>query len=241
MTSCPDLSIVIPTFNELGNIIPLLRRIDQAASHIPHEILVVDDNSPDGTARRAADYARENPTVKVVMRMGRRGLASAIQEGIDLSSGTAVAWLDGDLSMPPETIPVLYSTLRRADVVVASRYIRDGSDERDDVPLHRLMSRLLNAWLRILLGRAVSDYTSGFVCVKRGLLEHTRLRGEYGEYCIDLLHRARKQGYSIAEVPYCNRARQSGESKTATTLAQLLGRGRRYVTTGLRLVVQHGR
>jgi dolichol-phosphate mannosyltransferase len=236
-----DLSIVIPTFNERHNVVPLLRRIGRAVHHIPHEILVVDDDSPDGTAQCAAAYAREHPTVGIVPRIGRRGLASAIQEGIDVSRGIAVAWLDADLSMPPETIPTLYAALDRADFVVASRYVGGGADERHDVPVHRLSSRLLNAWLRLLLGREVTDYTSGFVCAKRALLAQLRLQGQHGEYCIDLLHRAKKQGCTITEVPYRNGARHSGESKTATTLGQLLRRGRRYVMTGLRLVAQHGR
>jgi dolichol-phosphate mannosyltransferase len=229
------LSAVLPTFCEADNIVPLLRDIETSLAGLSYEILVVDDDSPDGTARRVEEYATQSPAVRLVRRVNVRGLTSAIQEGIDRSAGEAVVWLDADRSMPAEIVPRLYAALARGDVAVASRYLPGGVDARADVPLHRLLSWALNAFARRLLGSEITDYTSGFICAKRAVLHEIRLCGDYGEYCIDLLHRARKRGYTVIEVPYQNAPRAAGESKTASSLLGFLRRGWRYVTLTVRL------
>jgi dolichol-phosphate mannosyltransferase len=234
------LSVVLPTLNERENIIPLLERIEASLADIGHEIIVVDDASPDGTAAVVATYAATHPAVRV-HRRDRRGLTSAIQDGIDRTQGAAVAWMDCDLSMPPETLPKLYAALDAADVAIGSRYAPGGEDARADVPLHRALSRVLNAVLRLLLGARVSDYTTGFVCARRHVLDAVRLSGDYGEYCIDFLHRAGRTRFRIAEVPYRNTPRARGSSKTATSALGLLVRGTTYLTTSARLLWRYGR
>ena len=236
-----ELSAVLPTFNESENIIPLIERIEASLAGVPHEVIVVDDDSPDGTSAVVARFAERHPAVKVHRRIGKKGLTTAIQDGIDLATGDAVLWMDCDLSMPPEAIPALYAALAHADVAIGSRYVPGGADARDDVPLHRLFSKLLNGYLKLLLGSEVTDYTTGFVCARRRVLDDIRLRGDHGEYCIDFLHRARKRGFAIVELPYRNTPRVHGESKTATSALGLLTTGWKYVTASLRLRLELGR
>ena len=235
------LSAILPTFNERENIVPLLERLTASLAGVPHELIVVDDDSPDGTAAMVERFAATHPAVHLVPRVGVRGLRSAIQEGIDRSQGDAVVWMDCDLSMPPEVVRALYEALGAADVAIGSRYAPGGVDARSDVPLHRLLSRALNAFARWLLGPDVTDYTTGFVCARRHVVREIRLRGEYGEYCVDFLHRARKRGFRIVEVPYRNTPRAHGVSKTGTTALGLLRRGWQYVRTSIRLRLEWGR
>ena len=190
-----ELSAVLPTYNEGENVLPLLDRLERSLAPLAYEIIVVDDD---------------------LRRVGRRGLRSAIQEGIDTSAGATVVWMDCDLSMPPEVVPALHRALAAADVAIGSRYAPGGRDARRDVPLHRLLSRALNGFVRAFLGAEITDYTTGFVCASRRVLDDVRLAGDYGEYCIDFLHRARKRGFRIVEVPYRNAPRARGTSKTAT-------------------------
>ena len=236
-----ELSVVLPTFNERFNIVPMLERIERSLAGVDHEVLVIDDDSPDGTAATAASWAAGRPAVQVVRRRDVRGLRSAIQEGIDRSTGGAVAWMDCDLSMPPGLLPALHAALAGADVAVASRYVPGGVDARDDVPLQRVFSLALNRFTAALLGAALTDYTSGFVCARRAVLESIRLAGDYGEYCIDFLHRARARGFRVVEVPYRNTPRAHGKSKTAAGLVGLLRRGWRYVAVAIRLRLELGR
>jgi len=235
-----QLSVVLPTYNERDNIVPLIERIRASLANVSHEVLVVDDASPDGTADAVEERFRDQPEVRVLRRRAdERGLRTAIQEGLDQSMGEAVLWMDCDLSMPPEKIPELYAALAASDVAIGSRYVAGGRDAREDVPLHRACSRLLNVFAQAVLGSAVLDYTSGFVCARRRVVQEVRLAGDYGEYCIDFLHRARKLGFRIVEVPYTNTARASGESKTATSAVGLVRRGVVYGAAIVRLALTH--
>src|SRR5688500_2494896 len=107
-TGAPLLSIVLPTYNERENIVRLMDEI-QRLLNITCEVIVVDDGSPDGTWRAVQEYARSHPQVQLLHRVGRRGLTSALNEGIKLARGKLVMWMDVDFSMSPERIPVLLS------------------------------------------------------------------------------------------------------------------------------------
>jgi len=99
----------------------------------------------------------------------------------------------------------------------------------------RAFSVTINLAAALLLGRGVRDYTSGFVMARRAVFDRLTLRGDYGEYCIDFLARAQRLGYRVVEVPYTCGARMSGESKTGASFSDYIRRGRKYVTTILRL------
>jgi dolichol-phosphate mannosyltransferase len=233
MNQQPAVSVVLPTFNERGHIVDLITAIERVLP-AETEIVVVDDDSPDGTWQAVQDYAASHPSVRLLRRIGRRGLTSAFNEGIALSTGDVVCWMDCDFSMPPEKLPDLVRATQVTDLAVGSRYVRGGADVG-----HSLMaltfSRAINIFAGALLGFYVHDYTSGFIAVRRRVLDAIPLRGDYGEYFIDLMARANRMGYTVTEVPYTCVPRRSGESKTGTNAWGYLTRGAKYITTILAL------
>ncbi len=231
---------VLPTFNERDNIAAL---IDGVLEHAvtPHLVLVVDDNSPDGTAEVVRQCcARHNtPTttrVALYVRTGQKGLTSAIQCGIDLAVYTfgadIVTWMDCDLSMPPADVARLVRAITEegAEVAVGSRWVPGGDDVAHG-RMARTLSRLINQGAVAVLGGQVHDYTSGFIAGRAALFRTLRLRGDYGEYCIDLLARAVRSGFVVREVAYVCVPRTAGESKTGASLWDYLVKGRKYVAT----------
>lgn len=230
------VTVVLPTYNERDNIRPLIERALLALQNREVEILVVDDDSPDGTWRIVQEMAGQDGRIRLLRRLDERGLTSAIWSGIQRAEGDVVAWMDCDLSMPPEVIPQLLAPIEQseADVAVGSRYVRGGRDVGHSL-MARLFSRAINLFAGLLLGAGVRDYTSGFVAARREIFDRITLRGDYGEYCIDFLHRARRLGYRVVEVPYICMARAGGESKTALSVWGYLRRGVKYLNTVLRL------
>ncbi len=231
---------VLPTYNERDNIGPLIDGILDSAI-TPHMVLVVDDDSPDGTWQAVGDAVeRWGARVALIRRQEEKGLTSAIQRGIDeamaVYGASIVTWMDCDLSMPPQDIPRLVRALveEGVDVAVGSRWVAGGGDQAHGL-MARTLSWIINHLAVLLLGRAVHDYTSGFVAAKAHVLQRIRLRGDYGEYCIDFLHRAAKLGYRIQEVPYICVPRASGDSKTGADLWDYLAKGRPYLATIWRL------
>lgn len=235
---------VLPTYNERDNIVPLIERLLKANDD-PYMVLVVDDNSPDGTWQAVealqAKYNRPDVTkIALVRRTNEKGLTSAIQRGIDTTindySAEVVTWMDCDLSMPPEDVPRIVAALRntKADVALGSRWVKGGKDIAHTF-MARTLSQIINGFARVLVSNQVHDYTSGFIAARAPVLQKIRLQGDYGEYCIDFLGRAVKQGYEVIEVPYICVPREAGESKTGLTLGDYLSKGRHYVTTIVRL------
>lgn len=245
----PLACTILPTFNERDNISSLIERL-LACVPSPYLVLVVDDNSPDGTWQVVADIAARYPPspqaegfqsgVALVRRMKEKGLTSAIQCGINEAIYTygagIVTWMDCDLSMPPEDVPELVKAIqvKGADVAVGSRWVSGGTDIAHGL-MARLLSWIINHFAMLLLGDVVHDYTSGFIAARVEVLQHLPLRGDYGEYCIDLLCRAGRAGYRLVEVPYVCVPRTAGESKTGINLWDYLDKGRYYVTTIVRL------
>jgi dolichol-phosphate mannosyltransferase len=144
--------------------------------------------------------------------------------------------------MPPERIPDLLAPIEagRADIVIGSRYARGGRDVGHSW-VGKAFSRVINFFAGLFLGFGITDYTSGFVAARRAVFDRLALRGDYGEYCIDLLYRARRLGLRVAEVPYTCVERLAGESKTAVNPWGYVRRGVKYVTTILRLRFAPGR
>jgi dolichol-phosphate mannosyltransferase len=136
--------------------------------------------------------------------------------------------------MPPEVLPRLLEVTETVDIAVGSRYVQGGADVGHSF-VGQLFSRTINFWASLFLGWGIKDYTSGFMAVRRRVFEKITLRGDYGEYCIDLLARAQKLGFTVREVPYQCVPRLEGESKTATSPLGYIRRGWKYVLTVLRL------
>jgi dolichol-phosphate mannosyltransferase len=230
------LTVILPTYNERENVPVLISDILHHV-HTPVEVLVVDDNSPDGTWQVVSEIAAADPRVRLLHRKTERGLTSAIRAGIEAAPTDAVSWMDVDLAMPAGAIPQLLARLNAgADIAVGSRYVPGGRDVGHSF-MARAFSVTINLAAALLLGRSVRDYTSGFVMARRAVFDRLTLRGDYGEYCIDFLARAQRLGYRVVEVPYTCGARMSGESKTGASFRDYIRRGWKYVTTILRLAV----
>jgi dolichol-phosphate mannosyltransferase len=230
-----DITLVLPTYDERDNIIPLIERGLAALAGYEAEVLVVDDDSPDGTWQVVAGLAEQDSRVRLMRRIQERGLTSAIATGIANARGAWVGWMDCDLSMPPEDLPRLAGALADgADVAVGSRYVPGGRDVGHSW-VGRAFSWSINRAAWLLLDRRIKDYTSGFILARRQVFDQIRLRGDYGEYCIDLLYRAARAGFRVEEIPYVCVPREVGESKTATNPLGYITRGWNYVVTIVRL------
>ena len=240
---------ILPTFNERQNITPLIERLI-ASVPSPYLVLVVDDDSPDGTWQVVESIAsgyqlspedREFKSGVVLVRStNEKGLTTAIQRGIDEAIYTygadIVTCMDCDLSMPPKDVNKLVEAIAKqgADVGVGSRWVSEGTDIAHGL-MARVLSWIINNFAMLLLGNYVHDYTSGFIAARAEVLKRIPLRGDYGEYCIDLLCRSHRLGYRLVEVPYVCVPRNSGESKTGINLWDYLSKGRKYVGTIWRL------
>lgn len=207
----PDLTIVVPTYNERDRLDPLLEQVFQAADahRIGMQVIVVDDNSSDGTGARAEEWSRRR-RVRVVHRAGKLGLGSAVLDGFALADSDIVGVMDADLSHPPDLIPSLYSTITRGDLdmVVASRYIRNAGTR--GWPLGRLVLSRLACWMARPL-TPVRDATSGFFLLRRERLRGFRTSVRGFKIGLELLVRARPK--RVAEVGYVFVGRTTGESK----------------------------
>jgi len=239
------VSVILPTYNEKDNVLPLILDIQNQLNNREYEIVVVDDDSPDGTWRVVQELEEKDARIHILRRCGRSGLVSAISEGIGLSSGDVVVWMDADLSMPPEKIRDLLDEIDDCDISVGSRYVPGGGmviiEKSQDSLWAMLLSLVMNIFIQRILDPSFKDYTSGFVAVRRKVLEDIELRGDYGEYFIDFIYRSIKKGYKIKEVPYVCGARKYGVSKTGTNILQYLNRGKKYFWTVLRLKFAKGR
>ena len=240
------VSVILPTYNEKDNISPLILGIQSQLNNQEYEITVVDDDSPDGTWRTVQELRKNDERINLIRRSGRSGLTSAISEGIDSSSGDIIVWMDADLSMPPEKIKDLLERVNDGyDLSVASRYVPGGGivliEKSQDSFLSAILSFVMNFVIQHLLDSSFKDYTSGFIAVKKEVLENIKLRGDYGEYFIDFVYRSMKKGYKVSEVPYICGARQHDTSKTGSNLLQYIKRGQKYIWTAVRLKLTKGR
>ena len=230
-----SISIILPTFNERDNIGPLIKRTLAALADYDLEVVVVDDNSPDGSWRVVAQMAGAEARLRLIRRTNEKGLTSAIWRGITEARGDWVGWMDCDLSMPPEDWPKLAQALAEgADIAIGSRYVSGGADVAHSFT-GRFLSRIINLTSSLLLDWGIKDYTSGFILARREVFDRLELRGDYGEYCIDLLYRAKRARFILQEIPYICVPRETGESKTAANLRGYLTRGVNYVKTVSRL------
>jgi dolichol-phosphate mannosyltransferase len=207
--------VVVPTYNERDNIVELIRRVDNALKGIDYEVVVVDDNSPDGTADVAEGLSKDYP-VRVVRRPGKLGLATAVLDGVRSSRGDYVVVMDADLQHPPEVIPKMYEELIKGyDIVIASRYVVGGSVGGWGLT-RRLISKtaILIAKLLIPKVRGIEDPISGFFMFRKEVLEGVSLSPKGFKILLEVLVKGR---YSrVSEVPYTFGVRVRGTSKLSS-------------------------
>jgi dolichol-phosphate mannosyltransferase len=215
--------VVVPTYNEAENL-PLL--VPEVLAQDPRlEVLVVDDDSPDGTGKIADDLALRNPgRVHVLHRQAKQGLGAAYRAGLrhalDLGADLVVQ-MDADFSHPPGTLPTLLAEIESADVVLGSRYLRGITVV--NWPIERiLISWFGNRYARAVTGLPISDTTGGFRCIRRELLEKIgfeRIRSDGYAFQIELNYRFHKHGARVREVPFFFLDRERGVSKLSLRIA----------------------
>ena len=236
------ISIILPTYNERLNIVDLVKAINQTVKP-KKEIIVIDDNSPDGTAKAVNDLIKTNQikNLRLHVRKKNRGLTNSLKKGIELAKGDTVVWLDADFSHPPPIIPKLLKKIDQGfDIAIASRFIKGGGykknlQDSNDSWLAVSLSRLMNYTIQLLLDQRFKDYSSGFIAIKKKVLKKIKLHGDYGEYFMDLMVRAILANYQFIEIPFINLPRKRGKSKTGGNLWQLIKRGFSYLLFALKL------
>lgn len=210
------VSVILPTYNEKGNIIELVNEIMEqlSAVDIEKEIIIVDDNSPDETGKVVQDRFSEDESVKVFIRTEERGFATAIRYGIEKSSGDIIVVMDTDFNHDPKMLPQLVKFLEYYDIVIGSRFTVGGG--MDDT-FRYFGSFFYNMFIRILLHTQIQDNLCGFFAIRREklfALDFEKIFFGYGDYFFRLLFYAQRRRFKILEIPTFYQLRKYGESKT---------------------------
>ncbi len=210
-----ELSVIVPTYNEHPNVIPMIESLEQALGDHKWEVIFVDDDSPDGTAKQIREIARRDPRVRIVQRVGRRGLSSAAIEGILASSAPFCAVIDGDLQHDEKLLATMLETIKKEDldIVSGSRYVEGGGLgdwHKSRARISRLATRLSQA----VLHAELTDPMSGFFMIRRSTFEKRmhNLSGIGFKILLDIFASS-KEPLRYRELPYEFRTRQAGESK----------------------------
>ena len=211
IATAATLALVVPTYNERDRLSDLVRAIFDVynTSSIDGELVIVDDNSPDGTGRLADELALRFP-IRVIHRGGKLGLGTAVIDGFDASEAEYVGVIDADLSHPPDLVPRLLRAIQdaHADIVIGSRYIPGGGTKNWE------LSRVVMSRFACLLARGltpVKDVTSGFFLIRRELTRGVTISAGGFKICLELLIRSAPR--FVIEVPYVFTGRTAGQSK----------------------------
>jgi len=217
-------TVVLPTYNEAENLPSMVAALLALAPAV--DVLVVDDNSPDGTGELADGLVKAHPDrVDVLHRTQKSGLGDAYRAGFRraLAGGAErVFEMDADFSHPVAAVPAMLALAERYDVVVGSRYVRGGSLDRRWSPLRRLVSRGGNVYARLVTGLEVRDATAGFKCFRREALERVGLdavRSQGYNFQIEMALRCQRAGLRVVELPIHFRERDAGVSKMTPGIA----------------------
>lgn len=220
-----ELTVVVPTFNEAANVAPLIAKLDEALAGMSWEAVFVDDNSPDGTSDAVREIARSDRRIRVIQRVGRRGLASAVVEGMLGSAAPVIAVIDGDMQHDEAVLPRLYEAIAQDghDLAIGTRYTEGGSTGEWDKS-RVLISRFATWVAHILLKNDVKDPMSGFFAVRREIFMEAlpRLSMVGFKILLDMVASIPRR-LRIAEIPYTFRSRVAGESKLDSKVAQEFG------------------
>ncbi len=210
-----ELSLVVPTFNERDNILPLVEKLERALKEVSWEVIFVDDDSPDHTAEMVRELSATKPYVRCLQRIGRRGLSSAVIEGILSTSPNFVAVMDADMQHDETLLPAMLDALRDddLDIVVGSRYSNGGIVTTWN-QTRASMSRFATKMSRIILKAQLSDPMSGFFMVRRDIFNQVvrRLSGQGFKILLDIFASS-PIPLRFRELPYEFRARIHGDSK----------------------------
>lgn len=220
-----SFSVILPTLNENGHIIELIDEISNIfkTKKKSFEIIVVDDNSIDGTQSAVENYALNKNFLKLIKRdFKKRNLAKSIQEGINKAKFEFIIWMDADFQHPPKYIENFIKETNVNDVIISSRFLKDSkryfNTDKFKKEINENQSYFFNKLCRLFLFKDFTDYTSGFICIKKKILQNFVLSGFYGDYFVKLLVYLKKNNHKIIEIPFKDEVRASGKSKTLVNL-----------------------
>ena len=212
------VSVILPTFNERGNIVRLVEKIKtELVKSYPFEVLIVDDNSTDGTAVACKTAFKNNQNIKIFERRNEKGLATAIYYGIQRAKGKFIVVMDTDFNHDPSIIPVMLKKIKKNTMVIGSRYISGGGMANRK---RYWLSKFYNSYLHILLQIPLTDFVSGFFCIERDKLmeliknNHREIFAGYGDYFMMLIMLFYKSGGLFLEIPVYYKDRDYGISKS---------------------------
>ena len=218
------VSIILSTFNEK---LSIEFTISELIKYLPGvEIIVVDDNSPDGTLEVLKKIHYEN--LKIFSRKKTKGLASAFLLGLINTSGDIIGWLDSNMGDTAKKFPEMLQNLKGADIVILSRYVAEGKDERNKIRV--ISSYLLNKFSKLILRSKINDLSSGIFLMKREVLNDVvPVAKGHGEFMMEFLYKAEKKGNKIIEIPYIQPIDIEGHSKSFPNIAKFLYLGFFYL------------
>ena len=218
--AAPALSVIVPTYREAANVPVLFERLKNVLTGLAWEMIVVDDNSPDGTADIAFSIAAVDTRLRCLRRVNRKGLAGAVIEGMLSSSAEFVAVIDGDLQHDEAILPLMYKSVSAgADMAIGTR-VSEETAERGLSPARQKLSDAGAYFFKRISGSSVSDPMSGFFMVRRQIVSAiaNKLSSDGFKILADILLSA-PRGLKIVETPYVFRKRQAGESKLSPLVA----------------------
>ena len=227
-----NISIILSTFNEK---LSIEFTISELIKYLPGvEIIVVDDNSPDGTLEVLKKINYEN--LKIFSRKKTKGLASAFLLGLINTSGDIIGWLDSNMGDTAKKFPEMLQKLKGADIVILSRYVTEGKDERNRIRV--ISSYLLNKFSKLILRSKINDLSSGIFLMKREVLNDVvPVAKGHGEFMMEFLYKAEKKGNKIIEIPYIQPIDIEGHSKSFPNIAKFLYLGFFYLVRIIQSII----
>ena len=219
-----DITIILSTYNEKASIEITIKELIKHINNV--EIVVVDDNSPDGTLEILKNIGY--PKLKIFSRKKTKGLASAFLLGLINSQGSIIGWVDSNMGSVVKKFPEMIFGLENADIVLLSRYVAGGKDDRSTIRV--LSSRAINGFAKFILRSKIQDLSSGiFVMKRKVLLDVVPIASGHGEFMVEFLHHAEIKRNKIKEIPYTHRIDIEGNSKTFASTPKFLIFGFFYV------------
>jgi len=211
------VSVIVPTYNEKENLPTLVDEINKVFvdGKIIGEVVIIDDNSPDGTGQLAEQLKEKYKFLKVIHRPSKLGLGSAYREGFRAAESKLLFTMDADLSHDPSYIPRFIEKAEHADVVVGSRYIEGGAIVGWGL-YRKMVSRIANILAGVAVGAGVSDVTSGYRAYRKEVFEKVtteRIKSSGYAFQLEIIYEIRKKGFKIDEVPIVFTDRRKGKSK----------------------------
>jgi dolichol-phosphate mannosyltransferase len=214
-------SVILPTLNENGHIASLISAIEKILklNKKVFEIIIIDDNSTDGTIDTVKSLVQQNNNLKLNVRVNlKKNLAESINLGIKLARYENIIWMDADFQHPPKYLEEFIQKSDQYDAVICSRFLKESEryfkDESLNKDINENQSYFFNQICKMFLYKDITDYTSGYICIKKKIFNNFELNGFYGDYFVTLLSYLKRNDFNIIEVPFKDEIRASGHSKT---------------------------